>query len=137
MDKSQKHAAQHFKENLDKINKDWETLLQEEQFVSDSSFLEKMALDIQNLSREASNVETIDELKDKAQLVNFILSTPSGAPFVSETTLLDAAEELKNGRNNDALKHMLSDLVQFNDQKEKTPIFEVFKELSEEIDSSL
>ena len=51
--------------------------------------------------------------------------------------LEENAKELKNEKSNSALKHMLSDLVQFNYQKEKTPIFEVFKELSEEIDSSL
>ncbi len=137
MDKSQRDAAQHFKENLDKLNQDWERLVKQETIASDPLFLEKMALDIQNLSLDASHVETIHELKDKAQLVNFILSTPSGAPCVSETTLLDAAKKLKDENKDNSLKHMLTDFIQFNDHKEPPPIFEVFKEISHEIDSSL
>lgn len=137
MDKSQRDAAQHFKEKLDQINKDWEILLQQEHFISDPDFIEKIAEDIQNLSQNATQVETIHELKDKAQLVNFILSTPSGAPFVSNTTLLDAAQALKTEKKDTALKHMLCDFIQYDDHQEKTPLFEVFKEISQELDSGL
>lgn len=117
-----------FKKRLEEIHKDWIHLLDQRDDVTNPKFLRKVALDILALDHEALLSFKSDELKDKGELVHFLLSSPWGAPFIGETTLLEAALHFDEGEADSALKHLLTDFLRYG-VKQESPLFKVFDEI--------
>ena len=88
---NQQQMLESFKKDLAEIHSDWKLLLAQKDQASDPNFLKKVATDIQNLDRDATQMGSTETFKEQADLVHFLLSTPWGAPFVDETTLIEAA----------------------------------------------
>ena len=124
--------ASHLRADLLALHDDWEMLLKQDGMIKDPKFLEKIALDIQKLDTDATHALEISRLKEQADIVHFALSTPWGAPFIGETTLLDAAKNYKADNPESALKHLLSDFLKYG-HKKKVPLFNVLDEISEEL----
>ncbi len=122
----------HLRADLLVLHDDWEMLLNQDGMIKDPKFLEKIALDIQKLDADATHALEISRLKEQADIVHFALSTPWGAPFIGETTLLDAAKNYKADNPESALKHLLSDFLKYG-HKKKVPLFKVLDEISEEL----
>ena len=123
---------QHLKDDLQTLLKHWEILNQNEGCAHDPTFLKKVATDIQQLDQDAKKAATITELKESAQLVHFALTTPWGAPFIGETTLVDAANTYTEENNNSSLQHLLSDFARYG-HEEQAPLLKVFDEIFEEL----
>ncbi|MEM7174905.1 MAG: hypothetical protein AAF443_03110 [Chlamydiota bacterium] len=130
---NQQQMLEAFKRDLAAIHSDWEQLLEQKSKASDPLFLKKVATDIQNLDRDATQMRSIDDLKEKAELVHFVLSTPWGAPFVDETTLIEAAQAFRENDPQSKLNYLLSRFADYGHQME-TPIFQVFDEIADELD---
>ena len=131
--KNHQQMLENFKKGLAEIRSDWKELLDKKDQASDPDFLKKVATDIQNLDRDAIRVESIEPFKTQAELVHFLLSTPWGAPFVDETTLLEAAQAFHDKHLQSELNRLLSRFAEYGHQME-TPIFQVFDEIAEEIE---
>lgn len=123
----------HFRADLHALHDDWEILLKQDTMLKDSKFLEKIAADIKKLDSDATQALEISSLKEQADVVHYALSTPWGAPFIGETTLLEAAKNYKADNPESALMHLLSDFLKYGHQK-KVPLFNVLDEISEELD---
>lgn len=82
---------QKLRENIAKLERDWEELLSKRREASDAHFLHEMAEDIKKLNEETVEAETIPSLEPTVTVIHHMLTTPWGAPFVSEKTLLEAA----------------------------------------------
>jgi len=80
----------------------------------------------------AKEAARITELKERAQLIHFTLTTPWGAPFVGETTLLEAANTYSDDNPNSSLQHLLTDFSHYSDEKH-TPLLNVYNEILEEL----
>ncbi len=129
---NQKQLLESFKRDLTAIHHDWEELLAEESKAADHGFLKKVATDIQNLDQVALALKAVDTFKEDAELVHFLLSTPWGAPFVEETTLIEAAHAFSDDDPHPDLKRLLFRFAQYGHQME-TPLFEVFEEIATEL----
>ena len=102
----------HLKEGLHLLHNDWEKLLQQEPPSIDAVLLTSFAKHILQLDQNAKEAALISDLKEKAQLLHFALSTPWGAPFVGETTLLEAATAYKEENTDSSLQHLLINFIQ-------------------------
>ncbi|NRA90101.1 MAG: hypothetical protein HRU43_03100 [Simkaniaceae bacterium] len=120
------------KQDLHALHDDWEVMLSQDTIANDPMFLEKVAKDIQNLDAHATLALNSENLKEQAELVHFALSTPWGAPFIGETTLIEAAKTYTNQNPDSSLKHLLQDFIQYG-HKKKVPLFHVLDEITEEI----
>ena len=118
--------------NLLNLHNDWSRLLEKEALIDDEAFLKKIAVDIQQLDIDATIAIEHSELKEQAEVIHFALSSPWGAPFIGETTLLEAAKNYKAEEKETALKHLLSDFAKYG-HKKKVPLFSVLDEIAEEI----
>ncbi|MCH9613835.1 MAG: hypothetical protein SP1CHLAM54_08440 [Chlamydiia bacterium] len=111
------------KEDLKKIHDDWEILKTHEI----EPHAEKFAKDIVQLDQDAKATDTED-----AELIHHLLSTPWGAPFIGEMTLLDAAKSY-DGNSDSPLHHLLSDFKKYS-PRIKTHIFDLFDEIADDMD---
>jgi hypothetical protein len=120
--------------DLRALHDDWEMLLSQDTIANDPKFLEKIAADIQRLDTDATIALTATKLREQAEVVHFALSTPWGAPFIGETTLIDAARSYDSKNSDSPLKHLLSAFIQYGHRK-KVPLFHVLDEITAELDS--
>lgn len=132
-DQKASELASHLRSDLHALHDDWEILLKQDGMLNDSTFLKKIATDIQQLDIDATQALEVSKLKEHADIVHFALSTPWGAPFIGETTLLEAAKNYKANNPESALMHLLSDFLKYGHNK-KVPLFSVLDEISEELE---
>ncbi|WP_420420812.1 hypothetical protein [Simkania sp.] len=125
-------AARDLKRDLEEIHNDWEQIFAPEVDLKDPAFLKKVAHDIVNLEKDSIDALKDEQLKEKAELVQFLLTTPWGAPFIGETTLLDAALSYQDGDQDSALMHLLSGFAHHGSGKQ-TALFNYFDEISRDI----
>ncbi len=119
--------------DLEHVHEDWEMLKKKKTNYKDSKFLNKVAKDITQLNLDASQAEKVKSLKEKAELVNYLLTTPWGAPFVGETTLLEAAQSFKGENPSTShLSHLMRDFATYG-RKFDTQIFKFFDDLFDEL----
>lgn len=131
--KNNPHKITELENDLVRFNEEWYQIQTEKTVIDNKKFLTLLADDILKLDRHAKEVEELGEWKSGAKLIHFILHTPWGAPFVSPTTLLDAAISFPDEL---PLKSSLHDLLKLFTQystKCQIPIIENLKELREEI----
>lgn len=120
------------KKDLKSFFDDWKILTKGDSF--ESIYVEKMAADIINLYNDAKDLLKDSHLKEDAELVIHLLSTPWGAPFVSKSTLIEAAKkfDITSVENSDLL-HLLKDFVNytyiFNNQ-----IYCILEDLQDDIE---
>lgn len=121
-----------FRADLLTLHDDWEMLLTDDAIANDPKFLEKIAADIQTLDADATLALKYNNLREQAEVVHFALSTPWGAPFIGETTLIDAARSFDPSNVDTPLKYLLTDFLQYG-HKKKVPLFHVLDEITEEL----
>lgn len=124
--------AETLKADLLVLHDDWEVLLRQDALLKDGKFLKKIATDILKLDTDATLAKKESSLKEQAEVLHYALSTPWGAPFIGETTLLDAANTFHEDHPETALMHLLSDFLKYG-HKQKVPLFDVLEEISEEL----
>lgn len=127
-----KQLAASLKADLLALHEDWEVLLKQDAMLNDGKFLAKVVADIQKLDSDATLAKEESSLKEQAEVLHFALSTPWGAPFIGGTTLLDAANNYREGHPEAALMHLLSDFLKYG-HKKKISLFNVLEEISEEL----
>lgn len=120
--------------DLHALHDDWEMLLSQDTIANDPKFLEKIAADIQKLDADATIALTTTKLKEQAEVIHFALSTPWGAPFIGETTLIDAARNYNTKNPDSPLKHLLFAFIQYGHRK-KVPLFHVLDEITDELEA--
>jgi len=129
MKNSKKKAKQKLKKDLKVFNSDWKTLTHKKKL--DKKYLKKMADDIKKL-----NNDLLVTKQDKiSALIYHMLSTPIGAPFVSNKTLLDAA---LNFENQAPLHSDLSSLISNLSKYEKyfdDEIYKIFNSFLQRLDN--
>jgi hypothetical protein len=125
-------AARDLKRDLHEIHNDWEQIFASQTDLKDPAFLKKVAHDIVNLEKDSIEALQDEQLKEKAELVQFLLTTPWGAPFIGETTLLDAALSYQEGDQDSALMHLLNGFIHHGSGKQ-TALFNFFDEISQDI----
>ena len=104
-----------FIKDLGKLEKAWEDLLTKRKKPSDIYFLKEMAEDIKQLKKDTTTAEEKKQLVHQAHIIHHLLTTPWGAPFVCERTLLEAAEsyDLQEPLRSD-LCHMMDEFTHYS-----------------------
>ena len=119
--------------DLSRFNEEWYQIHIEHGVVENETFLKHLADDILKLDHHACEVEKSGVWKNGAHLIHYILETPWGAPFVTKTSLLEAATDFSDQ------KPLSSSLYEFTKQyatyssKCNFPILENLKSLQNEI----
>jgi hypothetical protein len=121
------------KKDLQNFFDDWKLLTNEEE-IENPVYLKKLSEDILSLYKDAQSILENSPLKEDAELAIYLLSTPWGAPFVAECSLIEAAKNYKSENNSESkLLHLLKDFVNytyiFNNQ-----IYCIFEDLKEDIE---
>lgn len=78
-------------EDLTRFNEEWYQIKTETKIIENQHFLAVLAKDILKLDRHATEVARMETFRSSSELIHHILHTPWGAPFVTPSTLLDAA----------------------------------------------
>jgi hypothetical protein len=98
------------KKDLKVFNKDWKKLLKDQKLKKDKKYVTKIAFDIKNLNNDL----ILTKHKYNSDQISHMLTTPMGAPFVSDKTLLDAALNFENQSfEKSDLKHLITDLCKY------------------------
>lgn len=87
-----KSTSQSFHETLKKLNRDFSQLFEDKKKSSDVRLMHRVALNVQHLYFDAKRLRKFPRYHETAEYILLTLTTPWGAPFVLETTLLDAAD---------------------------------------------
>lgn len=86
-----KSTSVSFHETLQKLNRDFALLCEDKKKAADVRLMHRVALNIQHLYFDAKRLRDFSRYQETAEHILLTLTTPWGAPFVLETTLLDAA----------------------------------------------
>ncbi len=122
--------------DLYSLQKSWDALVQHEELAKDIHFLDTMAETIENLEMDTINCEKLGHLKDKAEIIHYLLSTPWGAPFVSKTTLLDAAHKFHEKKGQDpSLSEILTNFATYSHEF-NMQVFNLFEDIYRQIKRS-
>lgn len=84
-------AVQKLEKDVIALEKDWEELLLDKKLSKDRDFLTRIAHDIKELNEDSELFEHFKPYEDQAEMIHYMLTTPWGAPFVSDKTLIEAA----------------------------------------------
>lgn len=92
--KSRKRSSlDSFLETLHSLNRDFSELVEDKKAPEDIRLMQRVALNIRHLFFDARRLQKFPQYQESALHVLLTLTTPWGAPFVLESTLLDAAED--------------------------------------------
>jgi len=94
--------------------------------------LSKVAHDILTLDKDALEALHTENLKEKGEMLHFLLTTPWGAPFIGETTLLNAAQSYSEKNSDSSLHHLLGGFISHGSGKH-TALFNVFEDIARDI----
>jgi hypothetical protein len=103
--------------DLLKLSQDWEQALSRQKNIRDPDYLKTIAEDIKLLDQDSSAVDHNEEIYREAHMIQHILRTPWGAPFVSDVTLAEAADAfpMQDPLHSD-LCHLLDELLVHSNQ---------------------
>ncbi|GAB4194452.1 MAG: hypothetical protein Tsb0015_17430 [Simkaniaceae bacterium] len=128
-----KEVLESVKNDLHTLNHDWQQLLEENTVINDANFLKKMASDIQKLNHDAVDIEDLEGCEDLAATITYLLNTPWGAPFVGETTLVEAADKFKEKESAESeLYHLMSGFAQYS-HKFENQIIRAFEDIEKKM----
>ena len=101
-----KSTATSFHQTLKLLNHDFSQLFEDKKKPSDVRLMHRIALNVQHLYFDAKRLKKSEKYHDMAEHILLTLTTPWGAPFVLETTLLDAADNfgVQNPKYSDMYK---------------------------------
>ncbi len=101
-------------ETLALLHKDFTLLFEGKKRASDPLLMHRVALMIRQLHHDAKRLRYFPKYKEAAEHIVLTLTTPWGAPFVMEISLLDAAENLdeQNPASSD-MHHWLSKIARY------------------------
>lgn len=101
--------------------------------INDHHYLESLAKAILLLDHHAQELSKEEGLSKSASLIQYLLETPWGAPFVSEITLLEAAKASLDQKDGGVILGKL--LTQFDEYKGRSrpPVVESLHEIQKEI----
>lgn len=126
MTKRKSLTLTHLKNDLHKLNLDWDNLLSDRKLCKDPTFLKKFSKDIKKIYNDAVKAEKNPNFKKRANLIVYLITSPFGAPFVEETTLLEAVEDPAQ------LSRLLTKISKYG-HKYPNQLFQVFEDLEEEL----
>ena len=81
------HDIETLKKDLYILRDDIQLIIDKNQLIDDQEFIKKFASDVRKLDRDSYFLKS----KENVSLIHYFLSTPIGAPFVSDCSLLEAA----------------------------------------------
>ena len=117
-----------FKNSLKKIHDDWEIITHTKSKLENQDFLQKLSNDIKDLDEKAIKTKKLEKYREKAEFIHYLLTTPWGAPFVGNTTLLEAANKNEKTKLHNLMKNFEKYSHVF-----KTQIFEILENISKEL----
>lgn len=120
-------------EDLFRFNEEWYQIHTENQIVENQTFLLHLAHDILILNQHAKEVEKTGLWQEGAHLIHYILGTPWGAPFVTNTTLLEAAQLFPDEIPLKSTLHTFTKQYVKYGTKCKFPILDALQQLQDEI----
>lgn len=130
--KKETSSNKQLKENLKKIQEDWEELSSHEELSHDPRFLGTLANDIIALEHDSADINEDEIQFEAAAMAHHFISTPWGAPFASNSTLLDAALSFQHQPAQESdLSHLMEDFHYYGHQFEHQMV-KVFAELLED-----
>lgn len=132
--KKKKSPLTSLKKDFEVFNQHWKNMLDQEKLAANEELLHKVAEDIKNLNYDALTTNELSESQDMAaRLILHLISTPWGAPFVSDKTLLEAAlaYDYQNPLHSD-LYHLVHDFARY-DSRFNHELVSIFSSLSEVI----
>lgn len=111
----EKEAKKKLQKDVEKLEHDWEELLSKKKETKDKEFLEEMAEDIKNLNEDTYMAEGYEPLEPTVHMIHHMLTTPWGAPFVFDKTLLEAAVsfEYQEASHSD-LSHLMDEFTEYS-----------------------
>lgn len=107
------------------IHEDWKRAASEQDIAENREFLMQFALNIILLHHDA-NLACESELHhDKGELIAHLLSTPWGAPFISDQTLIEAAQRYRVREGNSSeFPQIVKTFVRF-EKEFSTQVFDI------------
>ena len=121
-----KAAIINLKKDLKKIHNDWQKLKDKHSLAKDETYLKKLAQDLKKLDQDAKK----EKGSEWAELIHHLLTTPWGAPFVSETTLLEAANSYDPHQAKKSSLHVIMKKFSQLEKKCDAQIFKIFDDIS-------
>jgi hypothetical protein len=108
-------ALEKFKNDLKAFHQSWELISRKSSLLEDRAFLLKLAKEIQNLHHDIGTNRFSKKVKETALLIDYILDTPWGAPFVFEKPLLEAAISFQENGSSD-FHDLIGQFLNFKDE---------------------
>ena len=103
---------------------------EKEELIDSPSTLKELSLIIQELENEAQFSQRSKQHKETCELVHHLLFTPWGAPFVMDSSLLEASQQYKFQEHKSSnLYHFVKDFIRHPETTET----QVFKALDDAI----
>ncbi len=107
---------QKLKDDLHHLCENWKRIQTQHVLLDDSAFLSDFASDVQKLDSDLQQAEKVPDYKAPSELIEHLIRTPWGAPFVFDTPLLEAAKSYRGGEEDSKLKRILYEFLHYHDE---------------------
>lgn len=101
--------------DLHSFHESWEMISNKEELIEDVDVLTKIAEEIQTLHQDILHLTSNDAVKENSEIIDYMLQSPWGAPFVYQKPLLDAAASFKHAKTQD-LHNLLHEFLQYKQE---------------------
>ncbi|MCI5052246.1 MAG: hypothetical protein MRY21_03795 [Simkaniaceae bacterium] len=129
-----KTPLNHLHDDLHKLHEGWQEMLRERFLLEDADFLAKFATCVKNLDADLSKTEKDPKFGEASKLIEHLIRTPWGAPFVYDTPLVDAARKYEVGQANSKLKGLLEQFISYHDEIEEQ-LFQCLEEIEKRLEA--
>ena len=103
--------------DLARLAKHWEEVVHDHNLLQQKEFLTDVAKDITDIEKDLGGAIHVQPLGEGVELINYLLNTTWGAPFVFNTPLLEAAQSYNPKHFRDSqLRAILSEFVEYHEE---------------------
>lgn len=125
------HNLNNFKNHLHAFHESWNELSQKNSLLNNKQFLLKMAHEIELIHEDIMGNNMSSDIKENAELVDYIIASPWGAPFVFDKPLLEAARSYTQSGSED-LHHLIHEFLNYKEEINEQ-LFDCIEEIEEKL----
>ncbi|MBI5273465.1 MAG: hypothetical protein HY860_00235 [Chlamydiales bacterium] len=121
----------HFKHHLHDFHQSWDELSKKKSLLNNHEFMLKVAKEIQIIHDDIMKDDISCDIKDSALLLDYIMGSPWGAPFVFDKPLLEAAKSYI-ASNEEDFPHLMTEFLNYKEEINKQ-FFDGIEEIEERL----
>ena len=121
--------------DLHALQEQWHQLCKQLELLKDENFLKNFALSCSQLHEDLTKLKNTDECTEDEFIVDYLLTSPWGAPFIFEHSLIAASDAFLQNKDKSQLLKLLEKFTQHKHNIDQQ-LFDSIQEIEDSLDRS-